>query len=175
MPAACSSSVIALLLGTGWTECEVDGRRTDGGSGMLADATEFAVEFFLALEDSARSAAPVVALLIAKFAASGEEAGGGEFVGSWFLRGAGAGAARGFRFAGAPLSMLGVARGLEPARTLLPAAFKAPLIDRSMGAAVGAAAARAFSVFFLLLCCPAALLDIPKPTLRWSAVAVSGA
>lgn len=78
IPAACSSSVIALLLGACCIECEVDGRRTGVGSGTLTDATEFAVEFFLALDDSARSAAPVVALLMAKFAASGEEAGGGE-------------------------------------------------------------------------------------------------
>ena len=89
------------------------------------------------------------------------------------MRGAGAGAVRGFRFAAAPFSILGVARGLEPARALWFAAFKAPLIERSMGAAVGAAAARAFSVFFLF-CCPEALFDMPKPTLRWSAAA-SGA
>lgn len=48
------------------------------GSGALTDVAEFVVEFFLALEDSVRSAAPAVALLIAKLAASGEEAGGGE-------------------------------------------------------------------------------------------------
>ena len=58
---------------------------------------------------------------------------------------------RGFRLVLAPFSMLGVARGLEPARVVLFAAFNAPLIERSMGADDGAAAAaRAFSVFLRL-------------------------
>ena len=164
---------MTLLLGTCWTECEVDGRRIGMGSGTLPDPMEFAVEFFLAREDNWRSAVPAVALLIAKFAASGEETGGGEYVGNWVFRGAGVGAARGFLLTAAPFSMLGVARGLEPARTLLAGAFKAPLMERSMGAAVGAAAASAFSVFFRLPCGPAALADMPRPTLRSAAVSTA--
>jgi hypothetical protein len=82
IPAACSSSTIALLLGTCWTECDDEGRRPREASCALTDATEFATEFFLARADSGRSEAPAIVLLIAKFAARGDGAGGGEYGGS---------------------------------------------------------------------------------------------
>jgi hypothetical protein len=150
IPAACSSSVIALLLVTCCTEWEEDGRRPTGSSCVFADATELATEFFRARADRGRSDVPAIALLTAKFATIGEEAMGGEYGGSGFLRCAGTGAARGFRLAGAPFSGTGVPRGLDPPRTPLPAAFRALLSDRSIGGATGAAAASAFSVFFRL-------------------------
>lgn len=153
-PAACSSSVIALLLAACCAECEDDGRPVAVASWSLIDATELAVEFFRARADSVRSDAPAIALLTGKLAARGDEAIGGEYGGSGFLRCAATGAARGLRFA-APFSGPGVPRGLEPPRTPLLVAFRALLSDRSMGGAAGAAtaaaaAARAFSVFFRL-------------------------
>lgn len=138
----------------------------------MSDATELAVEFFRARADNGRSDAPAIALLMAKLAARGDDAIGGEYGGSGFLRCAGTGAARGLRFAAA-LSGPGVPRGLEPPRTPLLVAFRALLIDRSMAGAAGAAAARAFSVFFRLPCGPAPLLEMPNPRFLVSGPAVS--
>src|SRR4051794_33675527 len=72
IPAACSSSVMALLV-TCCTECEEEGRRPAEASWSLSDATEFAVEFFRARAESGRSDVPAMALLMAKLAARGDE------------------------------------------------------------------------------------------------------
>lgn len=144
----CSVSVTTLFVAC-CIECEEDGRRAAGVSCSLTDVTEAAVEFLRARADNGRSAAPAAALLMAKLAARGDEAVGGEWGGIGFLRWAGAGAARGLRLA-ALFSGAGVLRGLDPPRTPLLATLRALLVDRSMGGAVGAAAARAFSVFFRL-------------------------
>jgi hypothetical protein len=87
------------------------------------------------------------------------------------------GAALGLRFEAVAFSKPGVFLGLEPLRPPpVPAAFNAPLNERSIaGAAIVAAAARAFSVFFRLPCGPVPLLDMPSPRLRLSEGAVSAA
>jgi len=77
-PVACSSSAMALVLATCWAECAEEGRWICDGSGTLAEVAEVVVEFFLARAESVRSTAPVVALLMAKLAARGDDVGGGE-------------------------------------------------------------------------------------------------
>lgn len=84
-PAACSSSVMALLLVVCGIECDDEGRLTTGISGA-AEATDVAVEFFLAREAVGRSVLAMTALGRENVVVIGDDAGGGEYAGTACLR-----------------------------------------------------------------------------------------